>query len=73
VRQSHLEKPWIDAWALGHKPIDDGVIERHFKAKFCFGNISYPEVVFDAGIFELDRIPVRKFNSIEEMANAFAR
>lgn len=70
VRQTHLEEPWINAWGHTQKSISSDVIKNHFKMKFRTGNVTYPEVIFDSGLFEIDQIPVQKFSSIEELASS---
>lgn len=70
VRQSHLEAPWIAAWNNNGAPISSASIKKHFKAKFVSNPIEYPEVILDSGIFQIDNIPVQKFSSIEELADA---
>lgn len=70
VRQSHLETPWISAWEMTNSKMSSRGIKKHFKAKFIDNPIDYPEVILDSGIFELDNIPVNKFKTIEELANA---
>ena len=70
VRQSHLESPWKDAWENDKVEIHENVIKSYFSKKFKSASIAFPEVILDSGFFEIDKIPVTKFRSLEEMAEA---
>lgn len=68
VRQSHLESPWIDAYDSSNSKIKSNVIKKHFALKFKHGHVTFPELILDSGILEIDQIPVKKFKSIEDLA-----
>lgn len=72
-QQSHLETPWIEARRASTSEIDPLAIKRHFRAKFRGGHVGYPEYLADTGSFRLDRIPVRGFDSLAELAAAVRR
>lgn len=67
VHESHLELPWIKAFHCSSS-IDSKFMKEYFKDKFSRGNIFPPNSLIDRGSFELDSIPVARFNSLSELA-----
>ena len=66
--QSHREQPWIDTPRGG--AIDGLRLKAHFRIKFARGHVACPEYLADTGGLELDRIPVRTFATLHDLANA---
>lgn len=73
VRQTHLEDPWINAYKKQSGFISNEDIKSYFKARFAKGQVRIPEFISDSGFFEVDNLPVKKFQSLREMAVAIHR
>jgi uncharacterized phage-associated protein len=70
VTETHLEKPWVDAWKVRSRHIPTNTLERYFVAKFASGNITPPKLWADTGVSTIDGIPIELFNSLKEMADS---
>jgi uncharacterized phage-associated protein len=66
--QSHREQPW--STTPQGSVINPMALKAHFKAKFAHGAVTYPEYLGDVGGLRLDRIPVRRFATLRDLANA---
>jgi uncharacterized phage-associated protein len=71
-QQSHLEKPWLDAWSARQQPAGSEIpleaVRKHFASKFAADRVEYPEYVLRTASYALDGVPVRRFQSIEDLA-----
>jgi uncharacterized phage-associated protein len=66
--QSHRESPWSETQhgaAIPHLSL-----KNYFVAKFARGQVKCPEYLADVGGLHLDRIPVRNFATLHDLANA---
>jgi uncharacterized phage-associated protein len=69
-QQSHLERPWIDAYNAQKKHIAQSELKRHFTDKFTASTVKAPEHVQDPGTFVLDCLPVIGYSSMEDLAES---
>lgn len=70
--QSHLEEPWITAWASPDKLIPVEGLRRYFAGKFAKGRVTVPEVLTLVWPLSFDRLPQARFDSLRSLARAFA-
>ncbi len=66
--QSHREQPWIET--PRGAVIDSRSLKEFFRAKFAPGRVACPEYLADVGGLHLDRIPVGRFKTLHDLANA---
>lgn len=71
--QTHLERPWQNAYTGQLKVIDAEAIRGHFRAKYRAGPVSSPEWVLDPGTFKIDGLPVRTHRSLQDLAESVYR
>lgn len=64
-RDRHIEEPWRAAWEL-----ERGALKAHFKRKFRLGAVRPPEHLAQVSSLHLDRIPVKAYGSLRELAEA---
>lgn len=72
-QESHLERPWIEAFQTPSRAIPSEALRQHFLQKYCAGRVTYPAHLGDIGSFALDGIPVRPFASLHELALVLTR
>ncbi len=67
-QQSHLEKPWTDAWQSKdhHIPVD--ALRAHFQAQFRAGNVRVPKYLLAGWSLGLDGLAEPRFESLHELA-----
>ena len=74
-QQSHLERPWAEAYQQRSALIPTESIREHFQKKFRRGPVQAPEYLLDTGTLRLDNIPVQGYPSFAVLAqvlkNAF--
>lgn len=74
-QQSHLERPWAEAYQQRSALIPTESIREHFQKKFRRGPVQAPEYLLDTGTLRLDNIPVQGYSSFAALAqvlkNAF--
>lgn len=68
--ESHLERPWKEAWDIGQRPLDPETLRAHFKKKFRSGAVRLPEHLSPAWSLQLDRIPVATYPTLHALAVA---
>jgi uncharacterized phage-associated protein len=73
--QSHLEKPWKEAFQVEGSTIEDSQIKECFEKKFFDGasRVYAPEYVFDLSSFKLDGIPTVGYSSFDALSDAVKR
>lgn len=69
-QQSHLEKPWIDAYAGHQRELPSDVLKAHFKHKLAGKTVYAPEHLQDPGTFAVDGLPIIGYRSMGELANS---
>ncbi|HRI66745.1 MAG TPA: DUF4065 domain-containing protein [Polyangium sp.] len=69
-QQSHMEQPWIDAYAMRQHRICPQVMKTHFKQKFAGQTVYAPEHLQDPGTFTLDYLPVIGYESMKDLAES---
>jgi uncharacterized phage-associated protein len=75
--QSHLEKPWQDAWErslrqLGSRVIEAAQLRDYFRDKFRSGSVTPPEGLTQIWSLSLDSIPRVSFDSLGSLARALS-
>jgi hypothetical protein len=71
--ESHLERPWLDAYKPDERrPISDDLIRQHFKEKFACGKVVAPRYLPGAGSAALDGLPQLRARSLHELAVSLA-
>jgi uncharacterized phage-associated protein len=69
--QSHLEKPWREAYEPDRGVcLDTAVLNAHFKALLAGPRVTPPEYFLNAGTVTLDSVPQPVFESFHELAEA---
>lgn len=72
--ESHTEKPWRDAYALGARTeISDTELRGHFARKFADGQVRAPVYLGGSVNAAVDGIPVATFPSLHAVAEALRR
>jgi uncharacterized phage-associated protein len=72
-QQTHLERPWADAYRDKLREIPRNAIVEHFQG--CYGKqrVMLPEYVLDSGSLWLDGIQPPVYRSLSEAATAVSR
>ncbi len=71
-QESHLEKPWRDAFGKSPAVIPREALRAHFRAKFTGPAVFMPEGLSGASSAQLDGIPPHGYKSLRELALAVA-
>jgi uncharacterized phage-associated protein len=69
-QESHLERPWRDAWRSRCGTIPNSALREHFAKKFRTGPVSFPEHLLYSGSLAVDGIPAYEYKSLKAMAQA---
>lgn len=69
-QQSHLEKPWIDAYNAHQRELRLEDIKSHFKMKWTGKTVYAPEHLQDPGTFTIDGLPVIGYRSMQDLADS---
>lgn len=68
-QQSHLEKPWRDAYQARRQRIDGNELREFFKEKFLSTTFRYPEYFGGSSSLSLDGIPQARFDGLRGLAS----
>lgn len=71
--ESHLERPWQQAYHEDQRQISKQELQRWAKDKFCGGNVPFPEYLLHAGNLKLEGAPILGYRSFSELAQAVRR
>lgn len=69
-QQSHLEKPWIDAFKAHQRELGHDILKAHFKQKWTGKTVYAPEHLQDPGTFTVDGLPVIGYRSMSDLADS---
>jgi uncharacterized phage-associated protein len=69
-QQSHLEKPWFDAYAMRRRELPVETLKAHFKQKWTGKTVYAPEHLQDPGTFTVDGLPVIGYRSMKDLADS---
>lgn len=73
-QESHLEKPWINAWEAQDHAIPREELRAYFAAKFNLGNVRYPAYLLGEWNFAIDRVPVHgTHRTLHDLAESVRR
>lgn len=69
-QQSHLEKPWIEAYANHQRELPAETLKTYFKQKWVKKTVYAPEYLQDPGTFTVDGLPVIGYRSMQDLAES---
>jgi hypothetical protein len=69
-QQSHLEKPWIEAYTNRQRELPAETLKAHFKQKWTKKMVYAPEYLQDPGTFTVDGLPVIGYRSMQDLAES---
>jgi len=67
-QQSHLEKPWADAWQSEDHHIPADTLRAHFQSQFRAGDVRVPKYLLAGWSLGLDGLTEPRFESLHELA-----
>lgn len=69
-QQSHLERPWLEAYENRQQRLSAASVRDHFRRKWLGKTVFAPEHLQDPGTFTIDGLPVFGYRSIQDLADS---